>query len=243
MLALGLLLRRRHARGDVLGHADRVRARLRRDSCSCLSSCRASSLDTITQNVYEELASITLLSIPLFILKGAAIGKSRAGADLYSALHVWMNKRPGRPRHRQRVRVRPVRGDGGLEPGDVLGHRQRRHPGDAQARLLAGLRGRASSPPAGRSASCCRRRSRMILYAVAAEQSLGRLFLAGHRARPPAGGAVRGLCVVALSPRAPAGAGGVQGQAARVSAISTSSTTRSRRRSRCCRGSCRSSSC
>ena len=52
----------------------------------------ASSLDTITQNVYEELSSITLLSIPLFIMKGAAIGKSRAGADLYSALHVWMNK-------------------------------------------------------------------------------------------------------------------------------------------------------
>ncbi|MGZ5217700.1 MAG: TRAP transporter large permease subunit, partial [Caldimonas sp.] len=38
-----------------------------------------SSLDTITQNVYEEMASITLLSIPLFILKGAAIGRTRAG--------------------------------------------------------------------------------------------------------------------------------------------------------------------
>ena len=43
----------------------------------------AASLDTVTQNVYEELASITLLSIPLFILKGAAIGKSPAGRDLY----------------------------------------------------------------------------------------------------------------------------------------------------------------
>jgi TRAP-type mannitol/chloroaromatic compound transport system permease large subunit len=42
----------------------------------------AASLDTVTQNVYEELASITLLSIPLFILKGAAIGRSRAGKDL-----------------------------------------------------------------------------------------------------------------------------------------------------------------
>ena len=37
----------------------------------------AASVDTIAQNVYEELASITLLTIPLFILKGAAIGKSR----------------------------------------------------------------------------------------------------------------------------------------------------------------------
>jgi TRAP-type mannitol/chloroaromatic compound transport system permease large subunit len=45
----------------------------------------AASLDTVAQNVYEEMASITLLTIPLFILKGAAIGKSKAGADLYSA--------------------------------------------------------------------------------------------------------------------------------------------------------------
>src|SRR5664279_5992539 len=55
----------------------------------------ASSLDTVTQNVYEEMSSITLLSIPLFILKGAAIGRSPAGKDLYSALHVWMSRIPG----------------------------------------------------------------------------------------------------------------------------------------------------
>lgn len=54
-----------------------------------------SSVDTITQNVYEEMASITLLSIPLFILKGSAIGRSRAGQDLYTAIHVWMHRIPG----------------------------------------------------------------------------------------------------------------------------------------------------
>ena len=48
----------------------------------------SASLDTVTQNVYEEMASITLLSIPLFILKGAAIGRSKAGQDLYSAMHA-----------------------------------------------------------------------------------------------------------------------------------------------------------
>src|SRR5258706_498164 len=53
------------------------------------------SVDTITQNVYEEMASITLLSIPLFILKGSAIGRSRAGQDLYGALHAWMHRIPG----------------------------------------------------------------------------------------------------------------------------------------------------
>ncbi|MGB8516337.1 MAG: TRAP transporter large permease subunit, partial [Gallionella sp.] len=38
----------------------------------------SASLDTVTQNVYDELASITLLSVPLFILKGAAIGQTPA---------------------------------------------------------------------------------------------------------------------------------------------------------------------
>src|SRR3974390_3696129 len=55
----------------------------------------AASLDTVTQNVYEEMASITLLSIPLFILQGAAIGRSRAGQDLYGALHAWLHRIPG----------------------------------------------------------------------------------------------------------------------------------------------------
>ncbi|SEF11480.1 Tripartite ATP-independent transporter, DctM component [Rhizobiales bacterium GAS191] len=53
------------------------------------------SLDTVTQNVYEEMSSITLLSIPLFILKGAAIGRSPAGRDLYGAMHAWMHRIPG----------------------------------------------------------------------------------------------------------------------------------------------------
>src|SRR6266481_6324040 len=54
----------------------------------------AASLDTVTQNVYEEMESNTLLSIPLIILKGAGIGKSRARHDLYSALRARMHRVP-----------------------------------------------------------------------------------------------------------------------------------------------------
>ena len=71
-----------------------------------------SSVDTIAQNVYEELASITLLTIPLFILKGAAIGKSRAGKDLYDALHTWLHRVPGGLGCRGGAGLRAVRGDG-----------------------------------------------------------------------------------------------------------------------------------
>src|SRR3974377_652678 len=55
----------------------------------------AASAGTITKNVYEEMAQIRLLSIPLFILKGAAIGRSPAGKDLYGALHAWLHRIPG----------------------------------------------------------------------------------------------------------------------------------------------------
>src|SRR5215204_5600012 len=41
----------------------------------------ASALDTVAQNVYEEMGNIVILSIPLFILKGAAIGRTDAGRD------------------------------------------------------------------------------------------------------------------------------------------------------------------
>src|SRR6266852_1606145 len=88
----------------------------------------AASVDTITQNVYEEMASITLLSIPLFILKGSAIGSA------------------GIPEMRKRGY------SGGFAAGIIAA-------GGTLGILL---------PPS----------ITMILYAVAAEQSLGRLFLA-----------------------------------------------------------------
>ena len=138
----------------------------------------ASSLDTVTQNVYEEMASITLLSIPLFILKGAAIGRSRAGQDLYEALHVWLGKVPG-----------------GLGVANVLAcalfaAMAGSSPATCSAIGSAGIpemrkRGYSSGLAAGIIAAggtlgiLLPPSITMILYSVAAEQSLGRLFLAG----------------------------------------------------------------
>lgn len=137
-----------------------------------------SSLDTITQNVYEEMASITLLSIPLFILKGAAIGKSRAGADLYSALHVWMNRIPGGLGIANVFACALFAAMAGSSPAtcSAIGSagipemRKRGYsPGFAAGIIAAGGTLGILLPPS----------ITMILYAVAAEQSLGRLFLAG----------------------------------------------------------------
>src|SRR5260370_26493148 len=136
------------------------------------------SLDTVTQNVYEEMASITLLTIPLFILKGAAIGKSRAGEDLYAALHAWLHRIPGG------LGVAVVLACGmfaamagssaatcsAIGSSGIPAMRQRGYSSGFAAGLVAagGTLGILLPPSIT-----------LILYAVAAEQSLGRLFLAG----------------------------------------------------------------
>jgi tripartite ATP-independent transporter DctM subunit len=138
----------------------------------------ASSLDTIAQSVYEEMASITLLSIPLFILKGAAIGKSRAGADLYAAIHAWMYRVPGGLGIANVFACALFAAMAGSSPATcsaigssgIPAMRARGYsPGFAAGIIAAGGTLGILLPPS----------ITMILYAVAAEQSLGRLFLAG----------------------------------------------------------------
>src|SRR5712671_2301259 len=137
----------------------------------------AASVDTITQNVYEEMASITLLSIPLFILKGSAIGRSRAGQDLYGALHAWMHRIPGGLGIANVFACALFAAMAGSSPAtcSAIGSagipemRKRGYSGGFAAGIIAagGTLGILLPPSIT-----------MILYAVAAEQSLGRLFLA-----------------------------------------------------------------
>ena len=133
--------------------------------------------DTITQNVYEEMASITLLSIPLFILKGAAIGRSPAGQDLYGALHAWMQRIPGGLGIANVFACALFAAMAGSSPAtcSAIGSagipemRKRGYSGGFASGIIAagGTLGILLPPSIT-----------MILYAVAAEQSLGRLFLA-----------------------------------------------------------------
>jgi len=136
------------------------------------------SLDTVAQNVYEELASITLLTIPLFILKGAAIGKSRAGKDLYDALHTWLGRVPGGLGVAVVIACGLFAAMAGSSPAtcSAIGssgipemRRRGYSPGFAAGLVAAGGTLGILLPPS----------IVLILYAVAAEQSLGRLFLAG----------------------------------------------------------------
>src|ERR1700747_2799977 len=136
------------------------------------------SVDTITQNVYEEMASITLLSIPLFILKGSAIGRSRAGQDLYGALHAWLHHIPGGLGIANVFACALFAAMAGSSPAtcSAIGSagipemRKRGYSGGFAAGIIAagGTLGILLPPSIT-----------MILFSAAAEKSLGRLFLAG----------------------------------------------------------------
>ena len=201
----------------------------------------ASALDTVGPERLRGDGQLDhVLSIPLFILKGAAIGRTRAGRDLYLALHAWFQRGPGRTGGREHGRLRAVRRHVGLFTGDVLGDRlagipemrKRGYPGGFAAGIIAagGTLGILLPPSIT-----------MILYAVAAE-SLARQAVPGrHRPGPAADHAVRRLLGLALPPRntardqREARADGVHSAILRQGELHAGA-----RRSSCCLGCCRS---
>jgi C4-dicarboxylate transporter, DctM subunit len=138
----------------------------------------SASADTIAQNIYEELANPILLAIPLFILKGAAIGRSNAGRDLYTALNAWLYRIPGGLGIANTLACGLFAAMAGSSPAtcSAIGSagipemRKRGYsPGLAAGIIAAGGTLGILLPPS----------VTMLLYAVAAEVSLGKLFLAG----------------------------------------------------------------
>ena len=136
------------------------------------------TLDAIAQNVYHEMGNIVILSVPLFILKGAAIGRTDAGRDLYLALHAWLQRVPGGLGVANTVACGLFAAMAGSSPAtcSAIGSagipemRKRGYPSGFAAGIIAagGTLGILLPPSIT-----------MILYAVAAEVSLGKLFLAG----------------------------------------------------------------
>ncbi|MGE0845551.1 MAG: TRAP transporter large permease [Flavobacteriaceae bacterium] len=53
------------------------------------------ALDILGETFFGGLNSFGLVSIPMFILMGAAVASSPAGRDLYEALDRWLNRVPG----------------------------------------------------------------------------------------------------------------------------------------------------
>lgn len=53
------------------------------------------SVNYLPETIFAGLSDFTLVSLPMFIIMGAAVASSRAGSDLYEALSRWLHRVPG----------------------------------------------------------------------------------------------------------------------------------------------------
>jgi C4-dicarboxylate transporter, DctM subunit len=148
----------------------------------------ARSLELIPEILFGKLDNFALLSIPMFILMGASIASTRAGADLYEALHRWLTRVPGGLVISNLGACALFAAMSGSSPATcaAIGKmgipemRKRNYPdGVATGSIAAGGTLGILIPPS----------VTMIVYGVATETSIGRLFLAG---------VIPGLLLVAL---------------------------------------------
>ena len=135
-------------------------------------------LETLGEQFFGALASFSLVSVPMFILMGAAVASSPAGKDLYIALDRWLNRVPGGLVLSNLGACSIFAALSGSSPATcaAIGKmgipemRERGYPAEIAAGSIAagGTLGILIPPSVT-----------MIVYGIATETSIGRLFLAG----------------------------------------------------------------
>ena len=136
------------------------------------------AISTLGEQFFSSLAEFTLLSIPMFIVMGAAVAASPAGKDLYEALDRWLNRVPGGLIISNIGACSIFAALSGSSPATcaAIGKmgipemRERGFPDTvATGAIAAGGTLGILIPPS----------ITMIVYGIATETSIGRLFLAG----------------------------------------------------------------
>jgi tripartite ATP-independent transporter DctM subunit len=136
------------------------------------------SLDVLADTFYGGLAEFTLVSIPMFVVMGVAVAVSPAGKDLYEALDRWLYRVPGGLIISNLGACAIFAALSGSSPATcaAIGKmgvpelRKRGYPdGLATGAIAAGGTLGILIPPS----------VTMIVYGIATETSIGRLFLAG----------------------------------------------------------------
>ncbi len=51
--------------------------------------------EVLAETMFAGIANLAYVSIPMFVLMGAAVAATPAGKDLYEALDRWLNRVPG----------------------------------------------------------------------------------------------------------------------------------------------------
>ena len=136
------------------------------------------SIHFIPETIFGGLSDFTLVSLPMFIIMGAAVASSRAGSDLYEALARWLHRVPGSLVISNIGACALFSALTGSSPATcaAIGKmgipemRKRGYDADlATGAIAAGGTLGILIPPS----------ITMILYGIASETSIGRLFLAG----------------------------------------------------------------
>src|SRR6266446_2153030 len=136
------------------------------------------ALHVVAETFYAGLNDFTLVSIPMFVMMGAAIGSSPAGKDLYEALDRWLYRVPGGLVISNIGACAIFAALTGSSPAccaaigkmGIPEMRRRGYPDDvATGSICAGGTLGILIPPS----------ITFILYGIATETSIGRLFLAG----------------------------------------------------------------
>jgi len=136
------------------------------------------SLTVLAETFFSGINSFALISLPMFILMGAAVASSPAGRDLYLALDRWLHRMPGGIVVANLGACSIFAALSGSSPATcaAIGKmgipemRKRGVPDDlATGSIAAGGTLGILIPPS----------ITMIVYGVATETSIGRLFLAG----------------------------------------------------------------
>jgi len=136
------------------------------------------ALRVVAETFYAGLNDFTLVSIPMFVMMGAAIGSSPAGKDLYEALDRWLYRLPGGLAISNLGACAIFAALTGSSPAccaaigkmGIPEMRRRGYPDDvATGSICAGGTLGILIPPS----------ITFILYGIATETSIGRLFLAG----------------------------------------------------------------
>ncbi len=136
------------------------------------------SVHYVPETIFAGLSDFTLVSLPMFIIMGAAVASSRAGSDLYEALARWLHKVPGSLVISNIGACALFSALTGSSPATcaAIGKmgipemRRRGYDADlATGAIAAGGTLGILIPPS----------ITMILYGIASETSIGRLFIAG----------------------------------------------------------------
>ncbi len=138
----------------------------------------AATLANVPILMMDELASFALLTIPLFVLLGAAIGASAAGKDIYESLHRWLDRVPGGLVIANILACGVFSSICGSSPATAAAIGKSGVPEMIKRGVPASLATGAICA-GGTLGILIPPSITMILYGIATETSIGRLFLAG----------------------------------------------------------------